>query len=256
MQFENYLQFVNEACKQVYVIQKRWFRAEGLAVDMKPDDTPVTAADRESEQLLRQMIELHFPSHGIIGEEYGATGEGRDWVWVLDPIDGTKSFAAGVPLFGTLIALLREGEPLYGTIFLPCLNLMFCGSGSEALLNGKNCRLRACSRLSGATLLTTDISAALGWGKLSPWQKLQQSVGLMRTWGDCFGYAQVAAGCADIMMDPELAVWDKMALIPVLRGAGAWVGTWEGGDPVRGNSLLACAPELADPILALLNTDS
>ncbi len=230
-----------------------FFGVPGLAVDLKADQSPVTAADRGAEELLRALIAKKFPSHGVIGEELGEDRPSAEWVWVLDPIDGTKSFISGVPLFGTLIALLHCGEPVLGAINLPALGQLMLGDGTTTVLNGRPVRLRTCSRLAEATLLTSDPLNPTRFQNGPAFADLAGRVGLVRTWGDAYGYFLLAGGWADVMCDPVMNPWDIAALVPVVRGAGGLITDWQGGDPMRGNSIVAAGPGLHAQVIAALN---
>ena len=224
-----------------------------LVVESKADDTPVTFADRETERVLRERIEAKYPQHGIIGEEFGNAREDAEFVWVLDPIDGTKSFVGGVPLFGTLVALLQNGQPILGAIDQPILDQRIIGDGKVTHLNGQPVLLRKPSTLDRATLLTTDPLEPAKRHDPTGWEKLISQVHLYRTWGDCYGYLLLASGKADIMVDPIVEKWDLLSLIPIIRGAGGTITDWHGGDPVAGNSIVAAHPDLYGKILEVLH---
>lgn len=229
------------------------FRHPDLAVESKADASPVTAADRYAETLLRDRISERFPDHGIVGEEFGARNEDAEYVWVLDPIDGTISFVAGVPLFGTLIGLLCDGEPILGVIHQPVTRELVIGTTSGTTFNGKPVRVREDRSLSEATLLTTDPGAVGRHQDLAGFEALWSRTALYRGWGDCYGYLMVASGRADIMLDPAMHPWDIAALVPVIRGAGGVITTWRGDDPIGGSSTVAAAPGLHREVLDILN---
>jgi histidinol phosphatase-like enzyme (inositol monophosphatase family) len=224
-----------------------------IDVEKKEDSSPVTIADREAEEVMRRLIRSGYPEHGIVGEELGGLHEDAEYTWVIDPIDGTKTFICGVPLFGTLISLLRGGEPILGVINLPALGLCMIGDGKETFLNGKRVHVRSCQNLRDAVLLTTDIVNYGKYGDADGFRRLSEEVALCRTWGDCYGYYLLAAGHGDIMIDPIMSYWDIMALIPVVRGAGGVITDLSGGDPVKGKSVLACSPGLHSAVLKTLN---
>lgn len=225
----------------------------GLAVEAKADQTPVTAADRGAEELMRRLIEKRYPDHGIIGEELGSDRPDAEFVWVLDPIDGTKSFITGVPLWGTLIALLHQGQPILGCIHQPVLGQLVMGEETKTTLNGRATRLRPCARLADATLLTSDPLNPAKYQAGAAYDRLAAQVKLYRTWGDCFGYLLLASGLADIMVDPVMNPWDIAALVPVIRGAGGVITNWQGAAPFPAESIVAAAPELHAQVIALLN---
>ncbi len=249
-----YRAFAVELAEQSGAFLRPLFGAPDLAVETKADQTPVTAADRGAEELLRARIAKKFPTHGIVGEEFGAERADAEFVWMLDPIDGTKSFIHGVPLWGTLIALLHGGQPVLGAIHLPALGHLLLGDGATATLDGQPTRVRPCDRLEDATLLTSD--------PINPWKyqngpaftALRSRARLVRTWGDCYGYFLLACGRADIMCDPVLSPWDLAALVPVVRGAGGVISDWQGRAPWPAQSALAAgSPALHAAAVAALN---
>ena len=246
-------EFVAELAEESGRALSGMFRHPDLAVESKADESPVTVADRYVETLLRERIQERFPDHGIVGEEFGARNEDAEYVWVLDPIDGTISFVAGVPLFGTLIGLLRDGEPILGAIHQPVTRELAIGTLSGTTLNGEPVRVRESRPLEEATLLTTDPGAVGRHHDPAGFEALWSRAALYRGWGDCYGYLMVASGRADIMLDPIMHPWDIAALVPVLRGAGGVITTWEGDDPIGGTSTVAAAPELHREVLEILN---
>jgi myo-inositol-1(or 4)-monophosphatase len=235
-------------------IIRPYFRAP-VEVDYKRDNSPVTRADREAETWMRERIGERFPEHGIIGEEHGTTREDAEHLWVLDPIDGTRSFIAGVPLFGTLVALLRGTTPVIGVIHLPALGETLLGvEGRPTTFNGNPVRMRSSPSLERAILACTDHREAAGDPRRGKnFLGLVESVGTYRTWGDCYMYALLARGRADIAIDPVMNPWDIQALVPVIRGAGGVITDLEGNAPERGDSILAASPGLHSRVLALLN---
>lgn len=251
MDADAYRDFAEELARASGEVVRGMFRSADLAVDVKDDASPVTAADREAERRLREMIEERFPEHGIVGEEFGSEREDAEHVWVLDPIDGTIPFVAGVPLFGTLIGLLHEGKPALGLIHQPISGELVIGTASGTTFNGRPSRLRPAPALEEAMLLTTDPNL-IDEHKEARFDELRRRTDGCRGWGDCYGYLLVATGRADIMVDPILHPWDILPLIPVIRGAGGVITTWEGEDPVTGSSAVACAPELHERVLAIL----
>ena len=205
-----------------------YFRAP-LEIVTKADDSPMTAADREAETAIREIIEGAHPDHGIIGEEFGAAREDAEWVWVLDPIDGTRSFIVGKPLFGTLIALLRGGAPILGIIDQPVSGERWVGvSGRPTTLNGKTVRTRACPDLGGAALFTTGPERFEG-DEAAAFERLRASVGMTQYSADCYASALLATGCADLVIESGLKVYDYLALVPVVAGAGGLITEWGGG---------------------------
>jgi histidinol phosphatase-like enzyme (inositol monophosphatase family) len=229
------------------------FGHRGLAVESKADQSPVTVADRGAEEMMRVMIKKRYPDHGIIGEEYGSENAEAEFVWMLDPIDGTKSFITGVPLWGTLIALLHKGQPILGCIHQPVLQQLLVGDGQATTLNGRPTRVRPCARLADATILTSDTLNFAKYQKGNACEQLVKQAKLFRTWGDCYGYLLVASGLADVMLDPIMNPWDIAALIPIIRGAGGVITDWKGGAPFPAESTIAASPELHAQVIATLN---
>jgi len=245
--------FVRELAAESGALIRRYFRSPGLVVDVKDDATPVTDADRGAEELLRKRILARFPDHGIMAEELGNERLDAEWVWVLDPIDGTKSFVSGVPLFGTLIGLLHRGEPVLGAIHQPILGELCLGDGTTTTLNDRPVRVRATTRLADAVVLASDTTTVARHQDAAGWERLATGARWVRTWGDCYGYLLVATGQADVMTDPIMSPWDLLPLIPVIRGAGGVITDWHGGDPVHATSSVAAGPDLHPQVIACLN---
>ncbi len=172
---------------------------------------------------------------------------------MLDPIDGTKAFTTAVPLFGTLIALLHDGEPVLGCIHQPVLGQLLLGDGAVTTLNGRPVRVRETSRFEDATLLCTDLLDVARYQNGPAFDAVAQRCRLVRTWGDCYGYFLVATGWADIACDPVMNPWDIAALVPVVRGAGGVITDWQGNDPVNAASTVAATPGLHTQLIAALN---
>ncbi len=230
------------------------FASPGLAVETKADASPVTLADRGAEELLRDLIRKKFPAHGIIGEEFGSENPEAEFVWVLDPIDGTKSFITGVPLFGTLIALLHRSQPVLGCIHQPILRQLMLGDGTTTTLNGRPVRTRATTHLAAATVLTSDLANLARYQNGPACERLLAQAKLVRTWGDCYGYLLVAAGWADVMLDPIMNPWDIAALVPIIRGAGGVITNWTSGPAYPAEAIIAAAtPELHAQVIAAVN---
>jgi inositol-phosphate phosphatase / L-galactose 1-phosphate phosphatase / histidinol-phosphatase len=199
-----------------------------LVVDDKPDLTPVTAADRAAEAAMRGLIEAHFPDHGIIGEEYGRVREEAEFIWVLDPIDGTKSFISGVPLFGTLIALTRDRRPILGIIDQPISRERWVGAtGRQTMLNGAPVRSRACPALAAATLFATTPDMFKG-DDAAAFARVSAAVKLVRFGADCYAYGLLAGGFIDLVLEASLKPYDFCAMVPVVEGAGGVATDWRG----------------------------
>jgi histidinol phosphatase-like enzyme (inositol monophosphatase family) len=192
---------------------------------------PVTVADREAERSIRSLIEWRFPDHGIIGEEFGEKPSHSGFTWILDPIDGTRSFIAGLPLWGVLIALAYEGRPLIGLIDQPYLGERFRGwPGGAELVSRESrraLRTRACERLPDATIATTDAKLFSG-AEAVAFEQVRAAAKLARYGCDCYAYAMIALGTIDLVLESGLAPWDVAALVPVIVGAGGYVSDWRG----------------------------
>jgi inositol-phosphate phosphatase / L-galactose 1-phosphate phosphatase / histidinol-phosphatase len=199
-----------------------------ITVEDKEDLTPVTAADRAAEAAMRALIEAHFPDHGIIGEEFGRVREEAEFVWVLDPIDGTKSFISGVPLFGTLIALTRRRRPILGIINQPISRERWVGAtGCPTTLNGVPIRCRSCSGLAAATLFATTPDMFKG-GDAAAFARLSAAVKLVRFGADSYAYGLLAAGFIDLVLEASLKPYDFCAMVPIVEGAGGVATDWRG----------------------------
>ena len=229
------------------------FNNPALDVEWKEDKTPVTYADKKAEEVLRALIAKEFPDHGIIGEEFPSVNPDAPYTWVLDPIDGTRSFAAGSPHFGTLIALRQGDEPIWGAINLPVQNELYLGNNTQAWMNDRPVQVRETGDLRDCFLLTTDPKRPYLHHDRSGWDALLATTDQYRSWGDCFGYTLIARGGADIMCDPAMSLWDQAALLPVIRGSGAALTDWQGNTPVNATSLVAAHPRHHARIIALLN---
>ena len=201
-----------------------------LAIRDKADLTPVTAADRAAEETMRALIEERFPEHGILGEEFGRVREDAEFVWSLDPIDGTKSFISGVPLFGTLIALTRGGRSILGVIDQPILRERWVGAvGRPTTLNGAAIRCRACPVLAAATLFATTPDMFKGENAAS-FARVSDKVKLTRFGADCYAYGLVATGFVDLVLEASLEPYDFCAMVPIVEGAGGVATDWRGAN--------------------------
>ncbi len=218
---------------------------------------PVTAADRAAENAIRALIRKNLPDHGIIGEEYGHERTDAEYVWALDPIDGTKSFISGMPTWGTLIGLMRFGEPVFGMMHQPFTRERFSGDGGAARYRGpggpRDLHVRACASLGEATLATTS-PMLMNASDRAAFGHVEQSVKLSRYGGDCYGYCMLAAGHIDLVIETELKPHDIVALIPVVTGAGGIITTWDNGPAQRGGRIIAAGDRrVHEAALTLLN---
>jgi myo-inositol-1(or 4)-monophosphatase len=209
---------------------------------------PVTEADRAAEVAMRRMIEAQFPAHGIIGEEFGSLRADAEYVWVLDPIDGTKAFISGLPTWGVLIGLLHQGRPCYGMMVQPFTRERFVGDGTEALWTGsglgparsrRRLHTRRCATLKDATVMTTS-PLLYADDKIDALRRVEDEAKLVRYGCDCYAFAMLAAGQVDCVMEAGVQAYDVVALIPIVEGAGGIMTTWTGGDASKGGDVIAC----------------
>nr|WP_044199491.1 inositol monophosphatase family protein [Oscillochloris trichoides] len=234
-------------------ITLRYFQS-GVAVDHKADESPVTVADRETEAFLRQAILTRYPDHAILGEEAGLSGaDDAEYRWILDPIDGTKSFVRGVPLYGVMVGVLYKNKPLIGVVNMPALNeIVYAGTGLGCWWNGRPCRVSAINNLRDSLVVATVAHGYEQYGKGAAFQRLLSQAGMFRTWADCYGYLLVATGRAEVALDPIMNVWDAAALAPIMLEAGGTFTDWQGVASIEHNEGIgtngAVLPEVLDLI--------
>jgi histidinol-phosphatase len=223
----------------------------GLQVETKQDNSPVTIADRKSEEALRALMEKHTPGYGIIGEEFGTQAGSADREWVIDPIDGTKAFIHGVPLFGTLLALLEKGRPVVGVISLPALgHVMHASLGEGCLLDGKPCAVSSAARVEDSLLLDGSSTTMERLGHGPAWAALRKRAKLHRGWGDCYGHFLVACGRAEAMVDPIVSIWDVAPMAIILPEAGGRFTSITGVDSIHEKSGISSNGRIHGEILA------
>ena len=253
----DYLRFAESTAREAGALTLKYFLTDAARADFKSDDTPVTIADREAEALIRRRIGEAFPDHQIVGEEYGTTEGTSDHRWIIDPIDGTKSFVHGVPLYAVLIALEIRGRIEVGCAYFPALDeIVSAASGLGAHWNGKPCRVSDVSQLDRAVCAHIDTASfeRAGQGKGEAWDRLQRAVYYNAGWCDAYGYLLVATGRAEIILDPVMAVWDCGPFPPIFREAGGYFGDWSGNEGrIDGGEALATNAALRDEVVALLN---
>ena len=239
-------------------ISLKRFRALDLVVDTKPDLTPVTEADRSVEETLRGVLSRARPRDAVVGEEYGTSGDG-DRVWVIDPIDGTKNYMRGVPVWATLIALLEGGRPVVGLVSAPALSRRWWASRGGGAWQGRNpsqasrCRVSEVSELSDASLSFSSLSGWEEQGRLESFLGLTRSVWRTRAYGDFWSHVMVAEGVVDVSAEPELSLWDAAPLPVILEEAGGRATSLNGGDFTDGGPLVCTNGILHDRTLASLN---
>jgi histidinol-phosphatase len=239
-------------------ITLEYFRSRDLEVEAKADQTPVTIADRRAEEHLRQRIAETFPEDAILGEEFEERPGTSGLRWILDPIDGTKSFIHGVPLYGTLIGVEDQGEPVLGVIRIPALDeCVYAARGQGAwYVHGGNtpepARVSQCRPLSMGLFLTSSVASFEQIGRRDAFDRLQAAAKLTRSWGDCYGYFMVATGRAELMVDPIVAVWDLAALLPIIEEAGGRFSDWQGRTTIHSGQSLAANAAVFEESLAIL----
>jgi len=233
------------------------YYATDFAVERKSDDSPVTIADREAELELRRAIESEYPADAILGEEFGAKTGTSPYRWILDPIDGTKSFIAGVPLFGTLIGIQADDQSVIGVMEFPGLNrrISACLGMGAWWQTGDQPPLPAhvstCHVLRDALYVTTDIASFSERGAKQAHDELAQAAWYSRTWGDCYGYFLVATGRAAVMVDPIVNLWDAAALLPILKEAGGSFTDWSGRETVEAGEAIATNGHVLGEVLEI-----
>lgn len=252
------LDAVSEVARVAGRVALSYFKG-GVTIDIKSDGSPVTIADRSAEHAARAWISSRFPNDDILGEEYGATGVHAVRRWLIDPIDGTKTYVRGVPLWGTMIAVAQGDEVIAGAIYCPAVDeLVAAAEGCGCWWNGVRCAVSPESALERSTILVTDDRFSHNPARAGRWQALGTQVAVTRSWGDCYGYVLVATGRAELMVDDKLSPWDAASLFPIIREAGGVFTDWrggiatDGGDGVASNAALALVfrdalgvPELA-----------
>lgn len=229
-----------------------WFGAD-LRPDLKADDSPVTIADREAERLIRERIGAEYPSHGLLGEEYGEQNPGASHRWLIDPIDGTRSFVRGVPLYAVLLGLEIDGRTEVGVACFPALGeTVWAASGRGCFLNGRRCFVRDTASLTDSVVSFTDESLFERYGRTAEWQAVRRAVPHRVGWSDAYGHALVATGRLELMLDPGMNPWDCGPFPVLLREAGGYFGDWSGTEGAHGGEALSTSRRLLPQVLELI----
>lgn len=252
----SYFPVLSELSIKASAIIRRYYNSQ-IEVELKADNSPVTQADREVEIFLRESLEKRFPDFSILGEEFGETNKSSAYRWIIDPIDGTKSFVLKTPIFGTMIALERDGSPVLGSIYFPIQESHLIGSAETGtFLNGARCHVSETSKLSEATALITDPRALIDGAESERVVRLCRNVRLVRGLGDCYGYHLVARGLADVMVEPgALKYYDVAPMPPILAGAGGIFTTLNGDSDLYSGQGLATNRILHEQVLRVLNEE-
>lgn len=262
-QLERRLACAVDAARQAGEQTLELYRAGEIGLERKSDGSPVTRADREAETLLRELIGQQFPEDGILGEEFPEKPGTSGYQWILDPIDGTKSFVTGVPLYTTLVAVMQDNEPQIGVIFAPAAGeIVYAerGQGCWHAINGglpQKARVSAVADLKDAVFLTTSVNAFTTGRERDGrrvYDTLQTACRITRTWGDAFGYLLVATGRAEVMIDPVMNLWDAAALAPVIEEAGGSFFDWQGLATVHSGETVATNGALAQQVLEIVSS--
>lgn len=227
--------------------------AEGLGLERKADATPVTLADREAERLIRRRIEARYPDHAVLGEEFGTDDKDATHRWIVDPIDGTKAFIRGVPLYAVLIGLEIEGRVEVGAAYFPALDEMCAAAtGLGCTLNSRPARVSQTPSLKESTIGFTDIASFAKYGRGEAWGRLEAVSYDRRGWSDAYGHMLVATGRMEAMCDPIVSPWDCGPFPVLLREAGGYFGDWSGNETIYGNEALSTTQALLPEVLALI----
>jgi histidinol-phosphatase len=248
-------QFAVEAGK----LTLRYFQNPSLQVESKSDDSPVTVADRQAEEFLRDRIHERFPRDGVLGEEFGETPGESGVRWILDPIDGTKSFISGVPLYGTMVGIEFAQRCPIGVVYMPGLDEgVYAQSGEGAFwFRGSSpptpCKISQTGLLTQASFVTSQASTFAARGAMPAYLEIERRARLTRTWGDCYGYLLVATGRVDLMIDPIFNVWDAAAIQPIISEAGGVLTDWGGIETIHGGEGVACNRKLLPQVLGVLS---
>jgi myo-inositol-1(or 4)-monophosphatase len=280
MNLDSYLNFARQLAYRAGRITLSYYN-KNIQHDLKGDESPVTAADRATEEFIRGEIEKAYPTHAIVGEEFGDSpsrrrpsprealpkgprrvarstpkairGEGATFRWIVDPIDGTKSFLKGVPFYSVLIALEIEGKSRVGAVCFPALDeILYAADGLGAWWNGKRARVSDVSNLKQAVFTYTSWSGFRTKRRTDVFEKLHKECFFARGWSDAYGYHMVATGRAEIMLDPSIQIWDVAPFPPILREAGGFFGSWQGSEGHTHGEGLAVNSALKSEVLKLL----
>ena len=242
------LEFAIEAARRAGEVTLEYFQS-GVRADLKDDDSPVTVADRLAEERIREMVDRSFPGDGVIGEEFGRSEAKTGNYWIVDPIDGTKSFVQGIPLYGVLIAMENPDGIELGVVNLPALGeLVWAARGAGCWWNGQRAAVSEVQSLGDACVCYTDWTSFAENGKGSAWERLGRSVKMLRSWGDCYGHVLVATGRADACFDPIMNPWDCGPLLPILQEAGGTFTDWQGQSTIYGGDAFSSNGHLFEAI--------
>ena len=255
MNLQPYLTFARQLAYRAGRITLSHYN-KGIQHDMKSDESPVTAADQATEEFIRTEIERTYPAHAIVGEEFGEkAGEGNPFRWIVDPIDGTKSFMKGVPFYSVLIALEIEGVSRVGVVCFPALDeILYAADGLGCWWNGKRARVSEVDELRKAVFSYTSWSGFRSTKRLKVLDRLHKECFYGRGWGDAYGYHMVATGRVEAMFDPTISLWDVAPFPPIFREAGGFFGSWDGQEGHKNGEGFACNTALKPKLLDLIRS--
>ena len=246
---EDLLEEAADIAERASKVALSYFR-QALLIEMKENHTPVTIADKKTEEMIRTELGKSFPGHGILGEEFGEESMNAEFVWTVDPIDGTRSFIRGIPLWGTLLGLLQNGEPVVGVMVLPALDETYVAAkGMGAFCDGQQLHVSATKSIESAIVSSGDVSCFENAGKKGYLHSLMDRAELVRGYTDCFGHALVLRGSVDAMVDPIVSPWDVAPLACLVSEAGGEYFTFEGEKTHVGPSFISCTPNLKRDLL-------
>ena len=250
----SYLEFATSTAYEAGRLTLGYFGTAAARPDTKPDDTPVTVADREAERLIRAAIREKYPRHAIVGEEFEDEGdENATHRWILDPIDGTKAFVRGVPLYGVLIGLEIEGRCEVGVVYFPALDeMLYAATGHGCHLNGRRVRVSDKTQLADGIVCFTDAKGFEKYGREAEWRRILAAAGEARGWSDCYGHALVATGRAEAMLEPAMNPWDCGPFPPILSEAGGYFGDWSGNETIYADEAISTTRTLLPEVLRLI----
>jgi histidinol-phosphatase len=256
MNLRPYLEFGVQTAYEAGRLTLGFFGTAAARPEFKADDTPVTVADREAERLIRERIAARYPKHAILGEEYGEVeGPDPDYRWVVDPIDGTKSFVRGVPLYGVLIGLEIAGVCEVGAAYFPAIDEMVCAAtGEGCYLNGRRTRASTTQSLAQGMVSFTDAASFEEHDRWGVWLRVLSAAGGSRGWSDAYGHALVATGRVELMLDPIVNPWDCGPFPPILREAGGYFGDWSGNETIYANEAISTTTHLLPEVLSLIES--
>ena len=251
MDLRTLLEFAVEACTEAGELTLEYFQKD-VVVEIKSDQSPVTVADRRTEETLRNLIQKYYPQHGIVGEEFGGPKASHEYNWFIDPIDGTLAFVHGVPIYGVMLGLERAGEMIVGVINLPALQeMIYAARGEGCYWNGSPSRVSNTDTLGESLLCHSGYEYFTQQARGAAYDELERVTALQRTWGDCYGHVLVATGRADLCVDPVVHEWDVAPLIPILQEAGGTFTDWQGRVTAYGGEGISTNGRVLDATLSI-----